>query len=507
MRKSSNKYKVLRVIGSGTFAKVIAVQAADGTEYAVKKPFHKKSNAKHHSGIINMKELYIMTNIDHPYILSTESVYFKDPIPQDGCYLESISQYDNIFFIMPKADYSLRDVIESRKTPIYHMKRMMYHIASAVHHLHSQNIAHRDIKPGNILCFYHNGVPNAKICDFGTTKPLSNVTPNSIHAGTPQYRAPEIMLGNEDYGFGADIWSMACTFYQMASAKIAFEADTDIMILSHIFKSRGNPNKDLMRRICKKGATWNFKAKDKWISIQHNMKLDRNEKMLFDMPVIKDVPNPGKFSDFINLLDAMFEIDPEKRLTSEQVLNHKFFDGYREIQIINENVIQENYPVKYLPVGHPLWNIGANEIIDADLSTTDTVDYHTEYAIRIHGLDLYNRFLNYIKPLDDQREYKMYARVCLYIIGKYFLDEISPTIYHMYSGAWKEIRTEEIVSKEIIVLKAINFQIFELTAFSLIKEKSHYEVLLALLINSKVLYGKSVDIIAKIFDEEVSKEV
>ncbi len=52
-----------------------------------------------------------------------------------------------------------------------------------------------------------------KLCDFGQSKYVSiNKKNYSLDVSTLWYRAPEILLGSEDYSYGADIWAIGCVF-------------------------------------------------------------------------------------------------------------------------------------------------------------------------------------------------------------------------------------------------------------------------------------------------------
>jgi len=76
--------------------------------------------------------------------------------------------------------------------------------------LHSANIIHRDLKPANILI---DQDCNVVICDFGLARSLpEKVHKRSLttHVASRWYRAPELILDQEDYDFKADMWSMGC---------------------------------------------------------------------------------------------------------------------------------------------------------------------------------------------------------------------------------------------------------------------------------------------------------
>ena len=81
-----------------------------------------------------------------------------------------------------------------------------------IKHLHDAGIVYRDLKPENILL-----TDDGHICitDFGLCKEgLSETSQTNTFCGTPEYLAPELLLGN-GYGFAVDWWSYGTLIYEM----------------------------------------------------------------------------------------------------------------------------------------------------------------------------------------------------------------------------------------------------------------------------------------------------
>lgn len=75
-----------------------------------------------------------------------------------------------------------------------HIKVFVYQILRGLKYLHSANVLHRDIKPGNLLV---NSNCILKICDFGLARvwdagDRQNMTHEVV---TQYYRAPELLMG------------------------------------------------------------------------------------------------------------------------------------------------------------------------------------------------------------------------------------------------------------------------------------------------------------------------
>ena len=77
---------------------------------------------------------------------------------------------DYIFIVMEIGRKDLSKLIsrhEKDELTIDHIRTIMYDILCAVHYLHSANLIHRDLKPGNILL---NALGEPKLCDFGLSR-------------------------------------------------------------------------------------------------------------------------------------------------------------------------------------------------------------------------------------------------------------------------------------------------------------------------------------------------
>jgi serine/threonine protein kinase len=143
-------------------------------------------------------------------------------------------------------DYDLRKYIEvykknNKEFSLFNIKWIMYQILKATDFLHSHKILHRDLKPQNILINEKNLL--TKIADFG----LSRVYSIPIRAYTREvltlwYRAPELMLGLNQYSLGLDMWSVGCILAELFLRKPLFQGDSEIDQLFKIFNVFGTPN-------------------------------------------------------------------------------------------------------------------------------------------------------------------------------------------------------------------------------------------------------------------------
>lgn len=82
-----------------------------------------------------------------------------------------------------------------------HFQSFIYQILCGLKYIHSANVLHRDLKPGNLLV---NADCELKICDFGLARgfsvdPEENAGYMTEYVATRWYRAPEIMLSFQTY--------------------------------------------------------------------------------------------------------------------------------------------------------------------------------------------------------------------------------------------------------------------------------------------------------------------
>ena len=97
--------------------------------------------------------------------------------------------------------------------------RIALGVIDGLDYVHTKMVAHRDLKPQNILLCGPQLVP--KIADFGVSKVIQTLITNSAMVGTPKYAAPELLQSGLKYGCTADIFSLAIILFEMFSGQPA----------------------------------------------------------------------------------------------------------------------------------------------------------------------------------------------------------------------------------------------------------------------------------------------
>lgn len=95
-----------------------------------------------------------------------------------------------------------------------HFQSFIYQILCGLKYIHSANVLHRDLKPGNLLV---NADCELKICDFGLARgfsmdPEENAGYMTEYVATRWYRAPEIMLSFQSYTKASELVACLCHF-------------------------------------------------------------------------------------------------------------------------------------------------------------------------------------------------------------------------------------------------------------------------------------------------------
>lgn len=106
-----------------------------------------------------------------------------------------------------------------------HFQYFVYQICRGLKYIHSANVLHRDLKPGNLLV---NADCELKICDFGLARgysasPEGNAGFMTEYVATRWYRAPEIMLSFQKYTKASKVFiECICSFSAYISKKLVF---------------------------------------------------------------------------------------------------------------------------------------------------------------------------------------------------------------------------------------------------------------------------------------------
>ncbi|XP_020563690.2 cyclin-dependent kinase-like 1 isoform X4 [Oryzias latipes] len=125
-----------------------------------------------------------------------------------------------------------------RGVPEAQLKSIVWQTLQAVNFCHKHNCIHRDVKPENIL-LTKTGV--IKLCDFGFARILTGPEDDyTDYVATRWYRAPELLVGDTQYGPPVDVWALGCVFAELLDGNPLWPGKSDVDQLYLIRKTLGD---------------------------------------------------------------------------------------------------------------------------------------------------------------------------------------------------------------------------------------------------------------------------
>jgi eukaryotic-like serine/threonine-protein kinase len=128
---------------------------------------------------------------------------------------------------------SLKHLIQSRgHLPVNVTLTVGKQLCRALEVAHEQGVIHRDIKPQNLIL---DPTGTLKVMDFGIARLATRTEPGATQAGmaigTPEYMAPEQLLG-DNVDFRADLYATGCVLFECLTGRTPFVADSPITLVA-----------------------------------------------------------------------------------------------------------------------------------------------------------------------------------------------------------------------------------------------------------------------------------
>ena len=212
--KQIGDYSLGTELGSGAFGKVVLGKHIQTKEPVAIKILDKMILSHTPDDYQSVKqEISILKSVKHKHIVQLYDVL------QTPRHIFIIMEYcegkDLLDYILTKSKLS-----EEESLKYFHQ------LINALFYLHSQNIAHRDIKIDNMLLDRNRDL---KLVDFGLSTKYPDDNLLDQPCGTVVYAAPEVLQGKEYHGMLADVWSSGIVLYGMLSGYLPFgEQDDEI---------------------------------------------------------------------------------------------------------------------------------------------------------------------------------------------------------------------------------------------------------------------------------------
>ncbi|WFD21246.1 non-specific serine/threonine protein kinase [Malassezia caprae] len=297
--KLDQRYQVYSILGRGIFASVVRAKdlKQNGRDVAIK--IARRQETMFKAGMKEIGNLRLLADAD----------------PDDKMFVVRLENHfehrGHLCMVFESLGLNLREIVKRFGKDVgLHMQAVKTYAKQmfmALVLLRKENIIHADIKPDNILVNEAKTV--AKLADLGSATRTTEmeITPYLV---SRFYRAPEIILG-QPYGCEIDMWSMGCTVYELASGKILFPGKTN----NHMFKTveeirevDSSTGEELAKRVNTSQPTEDLRAKLLPGDVSKRM---RPEEL-------------RQTQQLIDLLQRMLELDPAKRITPLDALQHPF---------------------------------------------------------------------------------------------------------------------------------------------------------------------------------------
>uniref|UniRef100_A0A8C1YN90 Protein kinase C n=1 Tax=Cyprinus carpio TaxID=7962 RepID=A0A8C1YN90_CYPCA len=205
-------FDLIRVIGRGSYAKVLLVRL--------------KKNEQIYAMKVVKKEL-VHDDEDIDWVQTEKHVFEQASTNPFLVGLHSCFQTESRLFLVIEyvnGGDLMFHMQRQRKLPEEHARFYAAEICIALNFLHEKGIIYRDLKLDNVLLDQDGHI---KITDYGMCK--EGIRPGdttSTFCGTPNYIAPEILRG-EDYGFSVDWWALGVLMFEMMAGRSPFDIITD----------------------------------------------------------------------------------------------------------------------------------------------------------------------------------------------------------------------------------------------------------------------------------------
>ena len=210
--KKIGNYKLGSELGSGAFGKVVLGKNILTNQTVAIKILDKfiLSQTPEDYELVH-QEISILKIVKHKYIAQLYEIL------ETSQFIFIVIEYcegkDLMDYILKKSKLSEKEAL-----------KFFQQLINTLLYLHSQNIAHRDIKIDNMLLDKER---NLKLVDFGLSTKYSDDELLNQPCGTVVYAAPEVLDGKDYHGMLADVWSSGIVLYGMISGFLPFCDNND----------------------------------------------------------------------------------------------------------------------------------------------------------------------------------------------------------------------------------------------------------------------------------------
>ncbi|XP_072126022.1 cyclin-dependent kinase-like 1 isoform X3 [Mobula birostris] len=228
------KYEKLGKIGEGSYGVVFRCRNKDtGQIVAIKKFMESEDDPLIKK--IALREIRMLKQLKHVNLVNLLEVFRRKRK------LHLVFEYCD-HTVLNELDKYPRGVAEDQ------VKSIIRQTLQAVSFCHKHNCIHRDVKPENILITKQGVI---KLCDFGFARILTGPGDDyTDYVATRWYRAPELLVGDTQYGPPVDVWAIGCVFAELISGNPLWPGRSDVDQLYLIRKTLGASRNEVPAHLC-----------------------------------------------------------------------------------------------------------------------------------------------------------------------------------------------------------------------------------------------------------------
>jgi renal tumor antigen len=304
---SVNEFRIIRKLGEGVYADVYMVKSLrDQNTYAEKRLKKRYRSFEEVSQLIEIIALRLVAR--HPNIVTLHSLMYD-------------SQSGHVALIFELVDMNLLEFLTQQTVPLDEpsVLLLIYQLAKAINHVHSEGLFHRDIKPEN--CLVNSETLELKLADFGSAGQVANRTRFTEYVATRWYRAPECILTSGTYGPPVDVWALGCVLFEALAARPLFPGKHQLDQLNQIHSVLGTPSRDIL-------AHFQQGMENSKVGFAFKQRPRQSFRNLLPAHVTDEV---------VDLIEKLIVYDPIDRITAHDALDHPAFRQLRRCDTEWEN--------------------------------------------------------------------------------------------------------------------------------------------------------------------------
>ncbi|GLD94222.1 hypothetical protein PINS_up002833 [Pythium insidiosum] len=311
-------YEKLECIGAGTYGQVyMAKNKQTGEVVAIKKI--RSLNEVQGLPVTTIREIKVLKCLNHRNLVELKEVVVSSENDDDDAEFTDKEEalefcQGSIYLVLEYVEHDLTGLID-RQYPFsdIEIKSIMRQLVEVMHHMHSLDIIHRDIKCSNLLLTKHHLL---KVADFGLARSIRGDQLFTNKVVTLWYRPPELLLGATSYDASIDMWSIGCVFAELYIGHPLFQGKTELEQITKIFDLCGTPTTDSW-------PDYRFLPLSSKFVPEKRKERRLREYLLREVSARKRIFPKGA----LELIESLLVLDPEQRLTAADSLKSLYFQA------------------------------------------------------------------------------------------------------------------------------------------------------------------------------------